>query len=143
VVLPGFVPYERLVGVSAVSDTFGLLLWWDVHLEGVPLDQLWLAAVLAAAVGGLLFVLVPRRLALALPALVLASVFSVILTTSAVGAWFVALILGRTTAGLQELGTFCLRYQLETSAYLMLLTPRYPRLEPAPPPPEQLLIPGL
>ena len=83
------------------------------------------------------------RLPLALPALVLASVFSVILTTSAIGAWFVALILGRTTAGLQELGTFCLRYQLETSAYLMLLTPCYPRLEPAPPPAEQLLIPGL
>jgi hypothetical protein len=83
------------------------------------------------------------RLPLALPALVLASVFGVILTTSAIGAWFVALILGRTTAGLQELGAFCLRYQLETSAYLMLLTPRYPRLEPAPPPAEQLLIPGL
>jgi Domain of unknown function (DUF4389) len=83
------------------------------------------------------------RIVLGLPALVLASVFNVILTTSAIGAWFVALILGRTTAGLQELGTFCLRYQLETSAYLMLLTPRYPRLEPAPPPAEQLLIPGL
>jgi uncharacterized protein DUF4389 len=83
------------------------------------------------------------RLPLALPAIVLTSVFIVILTTSAVGAWFVALILGRTTAGLQELGTYCLRYQLETSAYLMLLTPRYPRLEPAPPPAEQLLIPGL
>jgi len=83
------------------------------------------------------------RIVLALPAIVLASVFNVILTTSAIGAWFVALILGRTTAGLQELGTFCLRYQLETSAYLMLLTPRYPRLEPALPPAEQLLIPGL
>jgi hypothetical protein len=83
------------------------------------------------------------RLLLALPALVLASVFGIILTTSAIGAWFVALILGRTTAGLRELGTFCLRYHLETSAYLMLLTPRYPRLEPAPPPAEQLLIPGL
>jgi Domain of unknown function (DUF4389) len=83
------------------------------------------------------------RLPLVVPALVLASVFGVILSTSAIGAWFVALILGRTTAGLQELGTFCLRYHLETSAYLMLLTPRYPRLEPAPPSAEQLLIPGL
>jgi uncharacterized protein DUF4389 len=83
------------------------------------------------------------RIPLAVPAAVLASVFSVILSTSALGAWFVALLLGRTTAGLQELGTFCLRYQLETSAYLLLLTPRYPRLAPAPPPAEQLLIPGL
>ena len=37
------------------------------------------------------------------------------------------LALGRTTAGLQELGTFCLRYELETEAYLLLLTARYPR----------------
>jgi hypothetical protein len=83
------------------------------------------------------------RIPLALPALVLASVFGVILSASTLGAWLVALLLGRTTTGLQELGTFCLRYYLETCAYLFLLTPRYPRLEPAEPPPEQLLIPGL
>jgi hypothetical protein len=83
------------------------------------------------------------RIPLAVPAIVLASVFAVILTTVTIGAWFVALVLGRTTAGLQELGTFCLRYHLETSAYLFLLTPRYPQLAPAEPPAEQLLIPGL
>jgi Domain of unknown function (DUF4389) len=70
------------------------------------------------------------RAVLVLPALLLASVFRVVLTLSAVAAWFVALALGRTTAGLQELGTFCLRYELETVAYLLLLTPRYPRLAP-------------
>jgi hypothetical protein len=83
------------------------------------------------------------RIPFAVPAAVLASVFAVMLTASALGAWFVALVLGRTTAGLQELGTYCLRYQLETWAYLLLLTPRYPSLAPAPPPAEQLLIPGL
>jgi hypothetical protein len=83
------------------------------------------------------------RIPLAVPAIVLASVLAVILSTVTIGAWFVALVLGRTTAGLQELGTFCLRYQLETSAYLLLLTPRYPKLAPAEPPAEQLLIPGL
>jgi hypothetical protein len=82
------------------------------------------------------------RLPLAMPALVLSSVFVVILVTVAFASWFVALVLGRTTAGMQELGTFCLRYQLETQAYLSLLTPRYPRLEPAPTP-TQLPIPGL
>jgi Domain of unknown function (DUF4389) len=82
------------------------------------------------------------RLVFALPALVLASVFGVVLTGVAVAAWFVALILGRTTAGLQELGTFCLRYQLETHAYVGLVTSAYPRLEPVPPPAEQLLLPG-
>lgn len=83
------------------------------------------------------------RLALVLPALVLASVFAVVLSGVAVAAWFVALVLGRTTAGLQELGTFCLRYQLETYAYVGLVTSSYPRLEPVPPPAEQLLLPGL
>lgn len=83
------------------------------------------------------------RLPLALPAAVLTSVFNVVLTASSIGAWFVALVLGRTTAGLQELGTFCLRYQLETYAYVVLLTSRYPKLEPPPPPAEQLVIPEL
>jgi hypothetical protein len=82
------------------------------------------------------------RLPLAIPALVLASVFNVILTAVGVGAWFVGLARGRTTAGLQELGTFCLRYQLETQAYLSLLTAAYPKLEPAPVP-APLLTPEL
>ena len=66
----------------------------------------------------------------ALPALLLASVFRVVLSLSAVAAWFGALALGRTTAGLQELGTFCLRYELEAVAFLLLLTPDRPRLAP-------------
>jgi hypothetical protein len=70
------------------------------------------------------------RLPLALPPLVLASVFNVVLSVASFAAWFVALALGRTTAGLQELGTFCLRYQLETQAYVTLLTSAYPRLAP-------------
>jgi hypothetical protein len=70
------------------------------------------------------------RLPLALPPLVLTSAFSVVLSLASVAAWFAALALGRTTAGLQELGTFCLRYQLETQAYVTLLTSTYPRLAP-------------
>jgi Domain of unknown function (DUF4389) len=71
------------------------------------------------------------RLPLGVPALVLASAFNVVLALVSVAAWSVALVLGRTTAGLHELGTFCLRYQLETQAYLTLLTSAYPRLAPA------------
>jgi hypothetical protein len=67
---------------------------------------------------------------LALPALVLASVLGVVQLCAAVAAWFVALVLGRTTAGLRELGAFCLRYATEAVAYGLLLTPRYPRLAP-------------
>jgi hypothetical protein len=70
------------------------------------------------------------RLPLALPAIVLWSVFGVVLALAAVASWFAALALGRTTAGLQELGTFCLRYQLEVEAYVLLLTAGYPRLAP-------------
>jgi hypothetical protein len=84
------------------------------------------------------------RLPLAIPAFILTSVFHVILNAVAVAAWFVALALGRTTAGLQELGTFCLRYQLETQAYLLLLTAAYPRLPPPPAPvPAAPATPGL
>ena len=70
------------------------------------------------------------RLPLALPAIVLWSVFGVVLALVAVASWFVSLILGRTTSGLQELGTYCLRYQLEVEAYVLLLTAGYPRLAP-------------
>jgi Domain of unknown function (DUF4389) len=70
------------------------------------------------------------RLLLALPAIVLSSALGVVLVLVAVASWFVALALGRTTAGLQELGTFCVRYQLEVGAYLLLLTASYPRLAP-------------
>jgi Domain of unknown function (DUF4389) len=70
------------------------------------------------------------RLPLALPAIVLWSVLGVVLVLVAVASWFVALVLGRTTAGLQELGSFCLRYQLETLAYVLLLSSSRPRLAP-------------
>ena len=65
-----------------------------------------------------------------MPALVLASVLGVVHLCTAVAAWFVGLVLGRTTAGLRELGAFCLRYATEAAAYALLLTPRYPRLAP-------------
>jgi Domain of unknown function (DUF4389) len=71
------------------------------------------------------------RLPLAVPAVVLASVFGVVRLLAAFGAWFTALALGRTTAGLQELGTFCLRYELEATAYVLLVVSRYPRIVPA------------
>jgi hypothetical protein len=71
------------------------------------------------------------RAVLAVPPLLLAIALDVVLTLAAIPAWFAGLALGRTTAGLQELGTFCVRYELETLAYALLLSPRYPRLVPA------------
>jgi hypothetical protein len=72
------------------------------------------------------------RLPLALPALILGSVLNVVFSATAIPAWFAGVIFGRTTAGLQELGTFCLRYVLEVQAYVLLVTPAYPRLAPPP-----------
>jgi hypothetical protein len=66
------------------------------------------------------------RLVLAIPALLLATALRVVLTLAAIPAWF---------AGVEELGVFCLRYELETLAYVLLLTARYPRLVPAESPP--------
>ncbi len=68
------------------------------------------------------------RLLLAVPALVLGSVLGVVLGLTAVAAWFVALLRGRTTEGLRELGSFCLRYQTEVLAYVLVLTPQPPKL---------------
>jgi hypothetical protein len=70
------------------------------------------------------------RVPLSVPAVVLASVLGVVQAGAAVGAWFVALTLGRTTEGLRELGAFCLRYVTETAAFLLLITPLYPTLAP-------------
>jgi hypothetical protein len=72
------------------------------------------------------------RLPLALPALILGSVLNVVFSATTIPAWFAGVIFGRTTAGLQELGTFCLRYVLEVQAYVLLVTPAYPRLAPPP-----------
>lgn len=69
------------------------------------------------------------RVVLALPGLVLASVLGVVLALAGIAAWFVALSRGRTTEGLLELGAFCVRYQLEVLAYVLLLTACAPRLD--------------
>jgi Domain of unknown function (DUF4389) len=83
------------------------------------------------------------RLLLAVPALVLGSVLGVVLGLTAVAAWFVALLRGRTTEGLRELGSFCLRYQTEVFAYVLVLTPQPPKLTPpARAQPESLPPPG-
>jgi hypothetical protein len=68
------------------------------------------------------------RLLLAIPALVFASVLGSVLALLAVFGWFTALAVGRMPSGIEELGAYCLRYQTQTYAYLLLLTPRYPTL---------------
>ena len=81
------------------------------------------------------------RLALALPALLIATVYAVLALLVGVLAWCAALAVGRMPAGLRDLGAAALRYQAQTVGYLLLLTSRYPdaspRLGPPPPPTEE------
>ena len=70
VVLPAFVPYPRLIGVSAISDTLALLpLWRLAELWHFPLERVWVAVVLGGAVLVALLVLLPRRALIVLPLL--------------------------------------------------------------------------
>jgi hypothetical protein len=70
-ILPALLPYSRLIGVSAVSDTFGLMPWWTVHEWGIPLDRLWIPVLLGASAVAAVSAWIPVRFAVALPALVL------------------------------------------------------------------------
>ena len=68
------------------------------------------------------------RVLLAIPAYVLMSVLSTVLQIVSVIAWFIALALGRVPKGMRDLMAYCLRYNAQTYAYLLLLTDRYPTL---------------
>jgi hypothetical protein len=46
----------------------------------------------------------------------------------AILSWFVALAVARVPRGFQSLGAYCVRYQVQTLAYVLLLTDRYPSL---------------
>jgi hypothetical protein len=81
------------------------------------------------------------RFLLALPALLLAGAFGTVLLVVAVLGWFYALFTGRMPPGLRDLGAVSVRYSAQASAYLFLLTDRYPYSAPAlaaPPHDEQL-----
>jgi hypothetical protein len=69
--LPALIPYRTLIGVSAQSDTLALLPWWWLQDHVIDLTQVWIAALVLCLALAAAFALVPRRLALALPAVVL------------------------------------------------------------------------
>jgi hypothetical protein len=68
------------------------------------------------------------RIVLAIPAYIFSQVLHVVLEVLAVIAWFVALVLGRVPKGMRDLAAYCLRFEVQTWAYLFLLTSRYPTL---------------
>jgi Dolichyl-phosphate-mannose-protein mannosyltransferase len=69
-VLPFFIPYTRFITTSAVSDTFALLPWWWAQDHFFHLQEVKWAALAVSLAAAALFVFLPRRYALVLPALV-------------------------------------------------------------------------
>ena len=68
------------------------------------------------------------RLLLAVPAIIFAYVLGIVAAVVAVVAWVCALAVARVPTGVQRLGVYCLRFQMQTLGYLFLLTDRYPTL---------------
>jgi hypothetical protein len=66
------------------------------------------------------------RLFLAIPALILGGALGGVLLVIAFLTWWYALATGRMPEGMRNLGAACLRYSEQTTAYLLLLTSRYP-----------------
>jgi hypothetical protein len=78
------------------------------------------------------------RLLLAVPALVVSNGLGLLLFVCAFLGWFAVLATGRMPRSLREAQAYALRYGVQASAYLLLLTARYPYSGPAlgEPPPE-------
>lgn len=70
------------------------------------------------------------RLALAVPALTLVSVYALLALVVGLLAWCAALVTGRMPPGLRDLGAAALRYEAQTLGYVLLLTSRYPDASP-------------
>ena len=72
------------------------------------------------------------RMLLAIPAFVLTYVFRLVNQVIAFLGWFYALFTGHMHQGMRDISLWMLRYEVQTAAYVMLLTSRYPSLEGAP-----------
>jgi ABC-type multidrug transport system fused ATPase/permease subunit len=72
------------------------------------------------------------RLFLAIPALLLTYVFRAVNQIVALLGWFYALATGRMNEGMRDISAWLLRYETQTSGYVLLLTGRYPSLAGAP-----------
>jgi hypothetical protein len=70
------------------------------------------------------------RIVLAVPALILAGAYGSLLTVAAILGWFASLATGKMPRGLRNAGVLALRYSLQTSGYLFMLTDSYPYTGP-------------
>jgi hypothetical protein len=72
------------------------------------------------------------RLLLAIPAFLLAYVFRIVNTLVAVLGWFYCLAMGRMHQGMRDLSAWMFAFEMQTYAYVSLLTGRYPSFAGAP-----------
>ena len=72
------------------------------------------------------------RMLLAIPAILLTYVFRLVNNVIAFLSWFYALFTGRVSEGMRNTSTWLFRYEVQTYAYIFLLTGRYPSLAGAP-----------
>jgi Domain of unknown function (DUF4389) len=72
------------------------------------------------------------RLILVIPAALLTYVFRLVNQIVAFLGWFYCLFTGQMHEGMQNLSTWLLRYEVQTAAYTLLLTQRYPSLSGGP-----------
>jgi Dolichyl-phosphate-mannose-protein mannosyltransferase len=70
-ILPGLIPYSSLIKDAAVSDTLAFVPLWNLQDKLISPDHVRVLVLLASIATAAAFVLVPRRVALVLPALVL------------------------------------------------------------------------
>jgi Domain of unknown function (DUF4389) len=72
------------------------------------------------------------RLLLAIPAILLTYVFRIVNNVIAFLAWFYILFTGRMSEGMRNTSAWLFRYELQTYAYIFLLTGSYPSLAGGP-----------
>jgi hypothetical protein len=66
------------------------------------------------------------RLILVIPAFVLSWVLGQVLQVLALLNWLIAIFIGRVPRGMEQLGLYCLRYQTQVYAYVLVIADRYP-----------------
>ena len=72
------------------------------------------------------------RFILAIPAVLLASVFRTLNQVLALVSWFYALATGQISDDIRSIGVYCLGYEQQTYGYILFATDRYPSLSGAP-----------
>ncbi len=106
-----FVAGSKFPGFTGREGSYGI----DVAIDGPERQNRWKTFF---------------RIVLAFPALFVNSALSGVLLVAALFMWWFGLVLGRVPEGLRNLSASCLRYNAQTSAYLLLLTDRYPYAAP-------------